>query len=579
VMAVTLLIISVLVFLMAKRLKGALRQDQVKIISIAEGILKGHKPQAGRALLGEVQNTLELLIQLGKTRGVSPREIEKQGTEAAPAAASKPSVQPKLSEEMPGEEELMLHEPIPESVASGAAMTPPEIFRAYDIRGMAGKTLNEALMRQLGRAIGSEAQTNGQQTVIVGRDGRNSSPQLCEALCKGLMESGREVLDLGLVPTPVLYFATHFLGSNSGVMVTGSHNPPDYNGLKIVIGGEALYGKQIQALRQRIEEGNLISGSGTMKEQDLVPDYISRVTEDVQLLNPLKVVLDCGNGAASVVAPSLFRALGCEVTDLYCDVDGNFPNHHPDPCNPHNLQALIKKVAETGADLGVAFDGDGDRLGVVDSSGKIIWPDRVLILLARDVLLRNPGVDIIYDVKSTRHLAREILANGGRPIMWKAGHSLMKAKLRETGALLGGEMTGHFYFNERWYGFDDALYSCARLLEVLSLDAGQLSTAEIFSGLPEGMSTPELSLLTPEGENVDVVQRLTAHGVFPDAKLIVIDGIRAEFSDGWGLVRASNTEPSLKFRFEADNDASLERIQTLFREQLLGVAPGLNPPF
>jgi len=505
--------------------------------------------------------------------------VKQEGPEAAPAAAPKPSGQPPVPEEMPGEEELMLHEPIPESVASGAAITPPEIFRAYDIRGMAGKTLNEALMQQLGRAVGSEAQTKGQQTVIVGRDGRNSSPALCEALCKGLTESGREVLDLGVVPTPVLYFATHFLGSNSGVMVTGSHNPPEYNGLKIVIGGEALYGEQIQALRQRIEEGNLISGSGTMKEQDLVPDYISRITEDVQLLNPLKIVLDCGNGAASVVAPSLFRALGCEVTDLYCNLDGNFPNHHPDPCNPRNLQALIKKIAETGADLGVAFDGDGDRLGIVDSSGKIIWPDRVLILLARDVLLRNPGVDIIYDVKSTRHLAREILANGGRPIMWKSGHSLMKAKLRETGALLGGEMTGHFYFNERWYGFDDALYACARLLEVLSPDAGQMSTAEIFSELPEGVATPELSLITPEGESAGVMQRLTAHGVFPDAKLIDIDGIRAEFSDGWGLVRASNTEPSLKFRFEADNSASLERIQTLFREQLLDVAPGLNPPF
>lgn len=579
VMVAALLVIAVLVFLMAKRIKEALRQDQVKILSVVEGILQGNPPPVARAGFGEVQNTLDLLIQLGQMRSVTPQVIQQESREAVPAAALKPSRQMPQSDEMPGEEELMLHEPIPEQAASGPVSVPPEVFRAYDIRGTAGKTLSEPLMRQLGRAIGSEAQAEGQQTVIVGRDGRNSSKQLCDALCKGLMESGREVLDLGLVPTPVLYFATHFLGSSSGVMVTGSHNPPAYNGLKIVINGEALYGERIQALRQRIEEGNLISGSGSIKEQDLVPDYLSRVTEDIQLMNQLKIVLDCGNGAASVVAPSLFRALGCQVTDLYCEVDGNFPNHHPDPCDPQNLQALIEKVAETGADLGVAFDGDGDRLGVVDSSGKIIWPDRLLILLARDVLIRNPGADVIYDVKSTRHLAREILGNGGRPIMWKSGHSLMKAKIRETGALLAGEVTGHFYINERWYGFDDGMYACARLLEVLSLDAGQLSTAEIFSGLPEAVVTPELSLDMREGESAAVMQRLTAHGNFSDAKLINIDGIRAEFSDGWGLVRASNSEPSLKFRFEADNDGALERIQSLFREQLLGIAPGLNPPF
>ncbi|MES9886544.1 MAG: phosphomannomutase/phosphoglucomutase, partial [Candidatus Sedimenticola sp. 6PFRAG1] len=346
-------------------------------------------------------------------------------------------------------------------VAAGGSL-PKSIFLAYDIRGVVGETLTPDVVFELGRAIGSEAYDRGQQTVIVGRDGRDSGEELSEALCRGLMDSGRDVVRIGVVPTPLLYFATHFLGSNTGVMITGSHNPVEYNGLKIVVGGEALEGDSIQALGQRIESGNLLQGNGMEQEQELIQDYIARVTEDVQLARPLKVVVDSGNGSAGLVAPDLLRALGCDVIELFSEIDGSFPNHHPDPSKPENLQTLITMVRERKADIGVAFDGDGDRLGVVDSDGKIIWPDRLLMLFARDVLARQPGSDVIFDVKSTRHLATEVLGYGGRPIMWKTGHSPIKAKMKETGALLAGEMSGHIFFRERWYGFDDGVYSCAR---------------------------------------------------------------------------------------------------------------------
>ncbi len=494
---------------------------------------------------------------------VGPRESD--GTEAdketrAALAEKLEALQPKMSK----------------PVAPVTAVSlPASIFRAYDIRGVVDETLDAESVYLIGRAIGSAAREQGQQTVIIARDGRNSSQSLSEALARGLMESGQDVVDLGQVPTPVLYFATHFLGSDSGVMVTGSHNPPEYNGLKIVIGGEALSGQRIQDLRQRIGSGNLLQGEGVLQAQDLLPDYINRIIEDVQLLAPLKVVVDCGNGVASVAAPTLFRALGCEVTDLYCEVNGSFPNHHPDPSNPENMRALIKKVREQGADLGIAFDGDGDRLGIVDSQGKIIWPDRLLMLLARDILMRQPGADVVYDVKSSRHLAGEILTSGGRPIMWRSGHSLIKAKMKETGALLGGELTGHIYIKERWYGFDDALYAGARLLEIISAEG--LSSTEVFAALPESVSTPELSAPTPEA--AQLMERLTGQVQFPGAKLITIDGIRAEFEDGWGLVRPSNTTPLIMFRFEADDETALARIQGIFREQISGIAPELDLPF
>jgi len=379
------------------------------------------------------------------------------------------------------------------------------------------------------------------------------------------------------VPTPLLYFATHFLSSSSGVMVTGSHNPREYNGLKIVIAGETLSGEAVQDIRRRLERGDLLQGEGMRSEQDVLPDYLGRITEEFRLALPLKVVLDCGNGVAGAVAPALLQVLGCEVIKLYCEVDGSFPNHHPDPSKPENLQALVAEVKAQRADVGVALDGDGDRIGVVDSEGRIIWPDRLLMLFARDLLSRQPGADVIYDVKSSRHLAGDILSHGGRPLMWKTGHSLIKSKLDETGALLAGEFSGHIFFRERWYGFDDGLYSCARLLEILALDSR--SSAEVFADLPDSISTPEFSMPMPERESVRLIEGLVAKGAISGAKLITIDGVRAEFEYGWGLVRSSNTMPAVTFRFEADDVVGLEKIQSAFREQLLDLEPELQLPF
>jgi phosphomannomutase/phosphoglucomutase len=391
------------------------------------------------------------------------------------------------------------------------------------------------------------------------------------------MDSGRDVIDIGMVPTPLLYFATNFLGSKSGVMLTGSHNPPDYNGLKMVIAGETLSGDKIQELGRRVATGDLLQGEGSVVEQDLLGDYLSRVIEDIHVARPLNVVLDCGNGVGGVVAPILLKQLGCKVAELYCEVNGDFPNHHPDPSKPENLTALIEGVKASGADIGLALDGDGDRIGVVDSDGNIIWPDRFLMLFAIDLLSRQPGADIIYDVKCSRHLAGQILTHGGRPLMWKTGHSLVKAKMRETGALLAGEMSGHIFFKERWYGFDDAIYACARLLEILSNDPRD--SAEIFAELPDSISTPELSMSLPEGKNIELVERLIANGNMPGAELIKIDGVRAEFQHGWGLMRASNTMPAVIFRFEADDVNGLKHVQDVFKQELLKIDPELELPF
>lgn len=560
VVSVGLLLIALFVQFTMGRLKKGLEKDQAAILQLVEGMLRGRPVQTLRAKVSEHQGTLDRLVdmaqqaQIGLQRRVATEKEQKAAAakpvrKAAPAAASAPA----------------------------GIKLPGIIFRAYDVRGVVERDLTPQVVYQLGRAIGSEAYAQGQQTVIIARDGRLTSSDLAIELCRGLMASGRDVLDLGVVPTPILYFATHFLGSNSGVMITGSHNPPEYNGLKIVIGGETLSGDSVQGLRLRLERGELLEGEGRRLEQDLVPDYIGRIMEDVQLARPLKVVLDCGNGAAGAVAPALLKALGCEVVELFCEVNGNFPNHHPDPGQPENLQALIAEVKSQQADIGIAFDGDGDRLGVVDSDGKIIWPDRLMMLFARDVLSRQPGTDIIFDVKSTRHLAADILAHGGRPLMWKTGHSLLKAKLNETGALLAGEMSGHFFFKERWYGFDDGLYACARLLELLSFEPG--GSAEMFSALPESVSTPEMNMLTAEGENFRLVEQLTAKEKFPGAKLVTIDGVRAEFEHGWGLARPSNTLPAVIFRFEADDKAGLQKIQELFRQQMLEIDGNLKLPF
>ena len=453
------------------------------------------------------------------------------------------------------------------------------IFRAYDIRGVLGQTLTNDIARQIGRAIGSEAQHRGLREIVVGRDGRLSGPDLSGALIEGLRAAGCDVIDIGLAPTPLTYFGAYHLQTGSCVSVTGSHNPPDYNGFKIVLGGETLAEDAIQDLYARIAEDRFSSGAGGLQVMSLQADYVARICDDIQVENRLKVVVDCGNGVAGAVAPTVLEGIGCEVHELYCEVDGQFPNHHPDPSDPHNLQDLILSVKQTGADLGLAFDGDGDRLGVVTRTGEVIYPDRLLMLFAIDVLSRNPGATIIYDVKCTGHLQPLVLQHGGSPVMWRTGHSLIKAKMRETSAQLAGEMSGHFFFAERWYGFDDAIYAAARLLEILAGDAGGRPPEEIFAALPKGVSTPELKIELHEGEHYRFIETFKAKSNFEGARLTTIDGVRADWPDGWGLVRASNTTPVLVLRFDADNEAALKRIQAVFREQLLATDRALPLPF
>ena len=455
----------------------------------------------------------------------------------------------------------------------------PSIFRAYDIRGVLGKTLTAGVARQIGRAVGSEARERGLHEIIVGRDGRLSGPELSNALIDGLRSTGCNVIDIGAAPTPVLYFATYHLNAGSGISVTGSHNPPDYNGFKIMLGGETLAESAITALYTRIAENRFVDGSGGLQKMDVIKDYVERITGDVMIEHKLKVVVDCGNGIAGAVAPAVLEGVGCEVIPLYCDVDGTFPNHHPDPSDLHNLQDLILSVKQMNADLGLAFDGDGDRLGVVTASGEVIYPDRLLMLFARDVLTRAPGAIIIYDVKCTGKLQPLILQAGGSPIMWKTGHSLIKSKMRETDAALAGEMSGHFFFKERWYGFDDGIYAAARLTEILAADPDGRTPQEIFDGLPKGVSTPELKIPMAEGEHHAFIERFQKKATFEGARVTTIDGVRADWSDGWGLVRASNTTPILVLRFDADTDAALLRIQDAFRKQLKDLNPNLELPF
>jgi len=470
--------------------------------------------------------------------------------------------------------------PAPASTTPAAVTVDPSIFRAYDIRGVMGRTLNKDVAQALGWAIGALMQEKGLREIIVGRDGRSSGRELATGLCNGLRAAGIDVLDLGAVPTPVVYYATFRFNTGCGVAVTGSHNPPDYNGFKVVVGGETLAGEGIQDLYRRITGGALSGdGHGGLREVDAAPDYTERVVSDVLAERRLKVVVDAGNGIAGAIAPALLEGVGCEVIPLYCDVDGSFPNHHPDPSDPANLQDLITSVQKTGADLGLAFDGDGDRLGVVSRSGEIIHPDRVLMLFARDVLSRQPGATVIYDVKCTSHLKGQILDSGGSPLMWRTGHSLIKAKMRETGAELAGEMSGHFFFKERWYGFDDGIYAAARLLEILSGDLQGRTPEEIFAALPQSVSTPELKVAMAEGEPYRFMDKFRQQADFEDATLTTIDGVRADWLDGWGLVRASNTTPVLVLRFEANDAAALKRIQQIFRKWLLIVDAGLKLPF
>ncbi len=457
------------------------------------------------------------------------------------------------------------------------ALPDRSIFKAYDIRGIVNETLTTDAVEQIGQAIGTENQNRGRTSVVVARDGRLSGPSLLEALIRGIKNSGCDVINIGAVPTGVLYFSTHHLETGSGVMLTGSHNPSNYNGLKIMLDGETLAGKLIANLYDMIAEGDLKTGEGDVQELDIADDYIDYISSEIQLENEPTVVVDCGNGIPGEIAPELLEEIGCNVIPLHCEVDGSFPNHHPDPSVPENLQDLITTLKSVDADIGIAFDGDGDRLGVVTKSGEIINPDRLLMLFAKDVLSRQPGSSVIFDVKCTGHLPKQIVQYGGMPIMWKTGHSFMKAKLKETNAALAGEMSGHFFFNERWFGFDDGIYAAARLLEIL--DQEDELPQEVFDTLPNSVNTPELKVHMKEGEHYKFMDEFIGRAEFSDAKITTIDGIRADFANGWGLVRCSNTTPCLVIRFDADDEAALEKIKEQFREQLLAVREDLDLPF
>jgi phosphomannomutase len=446
-------------------------------------------------------------------------------------------------------------------------------FKAYDIRGIVGQALDEQFAEHLGRAFGTEALKAGEKAVAVGRDGRVSGPGLAAALMRGLASTGLDVVDLGAVTTPIVYYVAATRkknGCSSGIQVTGSHNPKDYNGFKMVLAGRAIYGEEIQALRRRMEAEDYVTGKGRIAAMDVIAEYTHRIISDCKLARPMKIVVDSGNGIPGATAPAILKALGCEVIDLYSKVDGDFPNHHPDPSKPENLADLIKVVHATDAELGLAFDGDGDRLGVVTKDGQIIFPDRQIILFARDILTRVKGGTIIYDVKCSQRLAPDVRAHGGVPMMYKTGHSLVKAKLKETGAPIAGEMSGHIFFSERWYGFDDAMYTAGRLLEILSRSE---DPSAVLNGLPTSFSTPELNVPCAEGEPHEVIEKLRESAKFPGAEVGTIDGLRADYPDGFGLVRASNTTPVLVMRFEGHTEDALHRIEKDFMAALREVKP------
>lgn len=562
VLAIALLV--AVAYWLYRRLRQAYQADAQTIIDLAREIQTGRSfHQEHKLCIRDGEGMLEVMEAMAQSSSSPLRN-----------SAMIPDADRPMS---PRESADEVKQGMTKDVGGKIVTVPESIFRAYDIRGVVGKTLSEGIVYNIGRAIGSEAFVRGQQTIIVGRDGRLSGPNYASALINGLSATGRDVIDIGQVPTPLLYFATHYLNTGSGVMVTGSHNPADYNGFKMVLRGETLAEEDIQALRRRIERADFTNGSGSVRGQDVIADYIETIVGDVQLSRPLKAVVDCGNGVAGGVAPALLRNLGCEVIELFCEVDGRFPNHHPDPSQPENLEDLIGSVKKNKADLGMAFDGDGDRLALVDGNGKVIWPDRQMMLYARDVLSRNPGATILFDIKCSRHLAKYISKLGGQPLMWKTGHSLIKRKMKETGALLAGEMSGHIFFKERWFGFDDALYTAARLLEVLSKESR--SVAEVFQALPDAVSTPELRVDLAEGEQTKFMTRLLELANLKGAALITIDGLRADFEDGWGLVRASNTTPSLILRFEANSDMALRRIKEEFRALMRKVDPAVQLPF
>ncbi len=598
---VPVLVAAILVWWLLVSAQKSLRHEVTNLIQWAHKVFSGERQKLPAfqwnmvAAAGEVLYRLSQVVDKRLAKAAqSARPKPVKGTRTTETADAEPLFQDK---ELPdidmldGDEDVLGfgsgnndsslftggEMPEVEETDEPAVEMSPGIFRAYDIRGIVGETLSSSVVERIGAAIGSEAISRGLASLCIGYDGRHSSPELADALARGVMAAGCNVIDVGAVPTPVLYFATHHLENGSGVMVTGSHNPANYNGLKIMLGGETLSGDAIKALYRRVQTGDLAAGRGTRSSEDVRRAYLDRIVGDIAVAAPLKVVVDAGNGIAGELGPMLIEELGCEVIPLYCDVDGDFPNHHPDPGKPANLADLIERVKAEGADLGVAFDGDGDRLGLVTNTGKIIWPDRLLMLFARDVVSRNPGADVLYDVKCSRRLAGVISEAGGRPIMWKTGHSLMKAKMKETGALLAGEMSGHIFFAERWYGFDDGLYSAARLLEILGIE--DRHSDEVFEDFPEDISTPELNVEVTESSKFTIIEQLGKEGDFGDGNISNIDGIRVDYADGWGLCRASNTTPVLVLRFEAETQEALERIKDVFRAQLKKAAPDLVADF
>ena len=452
-----------------------------------------------------------------------------------------------------------------------------DIFRAYDIRGIVGQGLDEKGVEWIGRAIAAEALSVGESTILLGRDARLSSPSLAAALRKGLLASGCDVIDLGVVPTPLLYFATHTLATGSGVMLTGSHNPRDYNGIKIVLKQRALADNRIARLRKRIANNELVEGKGRLLQQNIVPAYLKQITNDIRLSRRFKVVVDAGNGVGGLVAPALFAALGCEVVPLYCEPDGNFPHHHPDPTREKNVRDLQATVQAHKADLGIGLDGDADRIGLVTASGRIINADHLLLAFAMDILPDNPGGRVVFDVKSSHHLGRIVTALGGVPVMCKSGHSFVKQKMVETAGLLGGEFSAHIFFKHRWYGFDDGMYAAARFLELMA--RYEASADELLDRMPPSSSTPELFIAVAETEKFAVMERITQSLAFADCQISLLDGVRADFGNGWALIRASNTTPNLVLRFEADNEQALLAIQQRFRAALLPLLPGAQLPF
>ena len=574
-------------YLTQSSLQHRLHADARQLAQLVSELTSGKAVKSFSLSLPALDNLAQLLAHLSRRKQeAAPVEPVRSATPTSsnpqPATFADPLFQDTdiLDIDILDEDQDLLgleQPPAMTQIQHTAPNLPASIFRAYDIRGVVGDSLTPTGAYWIGRAIGSQSLAQGEANVAVARDGRLSGPQLAEQLIQGLLDCGCQVTDVGMVPTPVLYFAANVLAGKSGVMLTGSHNPPNYNGFKIVIAGDTLANEQIQALRQRIETNDLASGVGSVEQIDILDRYFNQIRDDIALAKPMRVVVDCGNGVAGVIAPRLIEALGCSVIPLFCDVDGNFPNHHPDPGKPENLVDLIAKVKAENADLGLAFDGDGDRVGVVTNTGTIVYPDRLLMLFAKDVVSRNPGADIIFDVKCTRRLTPLISGYGGRPVMWKTGHSLIKKKMKETGALLAGEMSGHIFFKERWFGFDDGIYAAARLLEILSQD--KRDAEHVFSAFPNDVCTPEINIEVTDESKFSIINALQRDGHWGDANLTTLDGVRVDYPKGWGLVRASNTTPLLVLRFEAETTEELKRIQEVFRAQLYTVAPDLNLPF